>query len=95
MKLSRIKSFITYPKSPFHFDGTFHKPSHFPDKLSYWESGKYWQTIRVGKKIFGLKIEDIKQTGVVWHYTKSPRKKLKIINPISFHWTNPFKITTK
>lgn len=42
-----------------------------------------------------LKIEDIKQTGVVWHYTKSPRKKLKIINPISFHWTNPFKITTK
>jgi 3-methyladenine DNA glycosylase/8-oxoguanine DNA glycosylase len=54
------KTFYILPTLPFHFDGTFHKPSHFTDMLSDWEKGKYWQTIRVGKKIFGLKIEDKK-----------------------------------
>jgi len=46
------------PRAPFHFDGTFHKPSHFPDQLSGWESGKYWQSIRIAGKLYGLKIED-------------------------------------
>lgn len=46
------------PTPPFHFDGTFHKPSHFPDKLNYWEPGKYWQAIRINKRLFGLKIEN-------------------------------------
>lgn len=50
--------FNLFPIAPFHFDGTFHKPSHFPDKLNIWEPGKYWQAIRVGKKLFGLKIEN-------------------------------------
>src|SRR3989344_3247789 len=54
---NKIKLIIT-PTSPFHFDGTFHKPSHFPDKLSDWESGKYWQAIRIEKKLFGIKIKD-------------------------------------
>lgn len=58
--LKNKKSFFITPIFPFHFDGTFHKPSHFPDKLTDWEKGKYWQTIRVGKKIFGVKIEDKK-----------------------------------
>ena len=52
------KEFFIYPSSPFHFDGTFHKPSHFPDKLDDWESGKYWQAIRIDRKLFGLKIEN-------------------------------------
>lgn len=56
--LKNKKDFYIFPSSPFHFDGTFHKPSHFPDKLSDWESGKYWQTIRIGKKLFGLKVEN-------------------------------------
>ena len=55
--LNNTKDFFITPTSPFHFDGTFHKPSHFPDKLTDWEEGKYWQTMRVGKRIFGLKIE--------------------------------------
>ncbi len=50
--------FTITPTAPFHFDGTFHKPSHFPTKLNYWKSGKYWQAIRIGKKLFGIKIED-------------------------------------
>lgn len=58
MKLGKKKIFLIYPSTPFHFDGTFHKPSHFPDKLDDWKPGKYWQGIRIGKKLFGLKIED-------------------------------------
>lgn len=56
--LKNKKAFFISPSSPFHFDGTFHKPSHFPDKLSDWESDKYWQAIRIGKRLFGLKIEN-------------------------------------
>ncbi len=56
--LKNKKEFLIYPTTPFHFDGTFHKPSHFPDKLDDWEPGKYWQAIRVDKKLFGLKIEN-------------------------------------
>jgi len=56
--LKSKKEFFIYPTSPFHFDGTFHKPSHYPDKLDDWEPGKYWQTIRIGKRLFGLKIEN-------------------------------------
>lgn len=52
------KSLIIKPTAPFHFDGTFHKPSHFPDKLEDWRPGKYWQAIRIDKKLFGLKIEN-------------------------------------
>lgn len=46
------------PSRPFNFDGTFNKPSHYPDGLSEWEKGRYWQTIRVDKRIFGLRVED-------------------------------------
>ncbi len=56
--LNNKKELFIFPSSPFHFDGTFHKPSHYPDKLDDWESGKYWQAIRIGKRLFGLKIEN-------------------------------------
>jgi len=56
--LRRKKEFFVFPTAPFHFDGTFHKPSHFPDKLDDWENGKYWQAIRIDNKLFGLKIEN-------------------------------------
>ena len=60
--LKNKKEFFVFPSSPFHFDGTFYKPSHYPDKLTDWETGKYWQTIRIGKRIFGLKIENKGET---------------------------------
>ena len=69
--LKNKKEFFIFPTSPFHFDGTFYKPSHFPDKLSDWESGKYWQTIRIGKRLFGLKIEDKEET-------KKPKIKVSV-----------------
>lgn len=59
MKLLHRQTFSILPKSPFHFDGTFHKPSHFPNKLKLteWKAGMYWQALRMGKQLFGLKIE--------------------------------------
>ena len=61
MKVQSLKhkrEFFIFPSSPFHFDGTFHKPSHYPDKLEDWEPGKHWQAIRIGKRLLGLKIEN-------------------------------------
>lgn len=58
MKLDCVRKFSLSPKPPFHFDGTFHKPSHFPDKMDDWEPNKYWQSIRIGGRPFGLKIEN-------------------------------------
>lgn len=58
--LKNKKEFFVTPITPFHFDGTFHKPSHFPNKfkLEEWESGKYHQTFRIDKKLFILKVEN-------------------------------------
>jgi len=56
--LKNKKEFFIFPTAPFHFDGTFHKPSHYPNKLDDWESGKHWQSIRIDKRLFGLKIEN-------------------------------------
>ena len=60
MNLNRKKTFFLNPRAPFHFDGTFHKPSHFPNNLSMndWQPSNYWQSLRVGKNIYGLKIVD-------------------------------------
>ena len=60
MKLNYKKTFFLQLKSPFHFDGTFHKPSHFPNqlKMEEWQVGRYWQTFRVGKELFVLQVED-------------------------------------
>jgi 3-methyladenine DNA glycosylase/8-oxoguanine DNA glycosylase len=60
--LKNKKDSFVFPSSPFRFDGTFHKPSHYPDKLTDWETGKYWQTIRIDKRLFGLKIENKGET---------------------------------
>ena len=58
--LSHKRNLFIMPTSPFNFDGTFHKPSHFPNnlKLDDWVPGKYWQVLRLNKKLYGLKIED-------------------------------------
>ncbi|MCL5093563.1 MAG: hypothetical protein M1355_00280 [Patescibacteria group bacterium] len=58
LKLVKQEEFFIKPTSPFNFDATFHKPAHFPSALEIWKSGKFWQGIRIGEKLFGLKIED-------------------------------------
>ena len=54
-KLKLVKTMIIYPKSPFHFDSTFHKPDHFTSGDNIWKTGIRWQTwFWQGKKL-GLK----------------------------------------
>lgn len=65
MKLKEATSIEIIPTSPFNFDGTFHKPSHFPNKLSLdqWVPNRYWQSFRLGHKLYGLKIESLGSPG--------------------------------
>lgn len=51
-------TFALWPRPPFQFDATVHKPSHFPNnlKLNAWEPGNYWQSFRFGKQLYGLKV---------------------------------------
>lgn len=69
MLLTNKTTLSIIPTKPFHFDGTFHKPSHYPDKLSDWQPGKYWQTFRLNKVLYGLKIEDNKESLEVTIYS--------------------------
>lgn len=47
-----------YPKPPFHFDGTFWKQSHFPNKLDCWQPGLFHQTIRIDDALLGVSCRD-------------------------------------
>ncbi len=47
------------PTSPFNFNATVHKPSHFPDKLTHYEKDNFWQTMRLNNEIFGIKMENM------------------------------------
>lgn len=60
MQLKESFIFEIIPTAPFNFDGTFYKPSHFSNELSldHWEPGSYWQSFRIGRILYGLKIEN-------------------------------------
>jgi 3-methyladenine DNA glycosylase/8-oxoguanine DNA glycosylase len=60
-----------FPKAPFHFDATMHKPSHFPSADNAWEPGIRWQTMLWRATPIGLTFEN---QGTVEH----PRLKLSI-----------------
>lgn len=57
MALSTSHEIELQPTTPFHFDGTVHKPSHFPSGGSAWEPGTLWMTQRMGDALFGLKLQ--------------------------------------
>ena len=46
------------PAAPFHFDGTVHKPSHFPSPDVDHAAGMYWQTLRLGGRLVGVRLAD-------------------------------------
>ncbi|MFH0948949.1 MAG: hypothetical protein V1802_00500 [Candidatus Aenigmatarchaeota archaeon] len=56
--LRKTCKFFLYPTSPFHFDSTFHKPSHFPTSDTKWELGKRWQTMLWQGERIGLIFEN-------------------------------------
>ncbi len=48
-----------FPTSPFNFNATVHKPSHFPDQLTHYEEDNFWQTMRLNNDIFGIKMKNV------------------------------------
>ncbi len=46
------------PTAPFQFQATVHKPSHFPAPISTYRDGVYWQTLRLGDDLLGVRMED-------------------------------------
>lgn len=59
MKLKKIKTIEIKPTSPFNFDATFHKPSHFPSQDGEWKTGVKWQTWRWLGVPLGLKFVNV------------------------------------
>ena len=47
-----------FPKAPFNFDATLHKPDHFPSADNAWEPGIRWQTMLWQDEHLGLKFEN-------------------------------------
>lgn len=47
-----------FPKAPFNFDATMHKPDHFPSADNDWKPGIRWQTMLWQKAPLGLKFEN-------------------------------------
>jgi 3-methyladenine DNA glycosylase/8-oxoguanine DNA glycosylase len=58
MMLSTSYTLELQPSAPFHFDGTLHKPSHFPSGDIVWQPGTLWTTRRVANESLGLKLEN-------------------------------------
>ena len=50
------KSLIIEPKAPYNFDATVFKPSHYPDSLKIYKTGRYWFALRLNNKIYGIKL---------------------------------------
>lgn len=57
--LNKKKSLIIEPKLPYNFNATVFKPSHYPDPLKIYETGKYWFALRFEKNIYGIKMENL------------------------------------
>ena len=55
--LERTTARLT-PTAPFHFQGTVHKPSHFPAPISAYKDGAYWQALRLGDDLLGIRMEN-------------------------------------
>ena len=93
IKLNNKYSTYLYPTAPFNFEATVFKPSHFPDRLDLYKKNKYWQTMRFGNKVFGIKLENIGKLNqpkiklTIYHKNKLNKKdKEKIIEEIN--WRN-------
>jgi len=58
LKLPKLFSTMLVSTSPFNFDATMHKPSHFPSSDNIWEKGRYWITMVWQRQTVGLKLEN-------------------------------------
>ncbi len=59
VKLKKQATIYIFPTTPFNFKGTFFKPSRFSSKLIQYSERNLYQGIRIGDKVFGLKVSDL------------------------------------
>ena len=50
---------ILTPRAPFHFDGTVCKPSYFPGSDTAYEPGHFYQSMRFGGALFGVRLDGL------------------------------------
>lgn len=70
------------PLHPFHFQGTFHKPSHFPSPTDIFEDDKFWFSLRIGQEIYGIRISNVNNDGLaitIFSQVELTDEKIKII----------------
>lgn len=48
---------VVQPIPPFNFDGTVYVPHYFPTPDFEWQPSVMWQTLNLGGRLFGLKME--------------------------------------
>ena len=58
MRLTNVGNIDICPRPPFSFLGTFVKPSHFPTKLVTFDGTNVFQCLRIGDKLYGVKMFD-------------------------------------
>jgi 3-methyladenine DNA glycosylase/8-oxoguanine DNA glycosylase len=58
ISLDRQYERTLYPTAPFHFEGTVHKPSHFPSSDEQFDGQSHWQTMRFEGLILGIRLVD-------------------------------------
>lgn len=56
LKVKRVVEL--FPKAPFNFDATLHKPDHFSSADNDWGPGVRWQTMLWQNRVLGLKFEN-------------------------------------
>jgi 3-methyladenine DNA glycosylase/8-oxoguanine DNA glycosylase len=59
IQLTTTAETTLYPCAPFHFDGTFFKPSYFPGNDTAYSPGHFWQTLRFEHQTFGLRFDAV------------------------------------
>ena len=81
------------PVPPYNFDPTVFKPSHYPDPLKLYKPGKYWFVLRLGERVYGIKL--VSQGTItrpkiqvnIFSRTKLPKKEIrKIIGEINYRF---------
>ncbi len=66
MALRAVFATTLHPRSPFNFEATVHKPSHFPAPVAAFEpasapgrGARYWQTLRLSEGRVGLRMINV------------------------------------
>ena len=93
INLIKVFSITLKPIPPYNFDSTFFKPSHYPDPLEIHELGRHWFVLRLGNKIYGIKlvnkgtINKPKVQVTIFSKTKLSRDEIKdIVEEVSYRF---------